>query len=85
MTDPFGFSESFGQLENILFTESFGDEFNDPVAQALYHEAYFSRGTWETEELGAIRDNLRSYLMDEYGINFDEVFDWAAWREAYEE
>ncbi len=83
MSGPFDFTSSFGQLESALYDEAFGADFYDPTAQALYHEAYFNRGVWEPEELSAIRESLNSYLIDNYGIDFDAVFDWDAWREAY--
>lgn len=74
----------FGQLEDYLWDDAFGETFSDPVAEALFHEAYFVRdSSFSPEELGAIRDSLTEYLRDEYGIDFDDVFDWDAWREAY--
>lgn len=58
--------------------------FDDPVAQTLFNEAYFSPGSWDSDQISAIRDELANYLMDEYGVDFDAVFDWEEWREAYE-
>jgi hypothetical protein len=73
--------------ENELWNAAFGDEYfevmQDPNAQALFHEAFFHRDAWDSEQLGAIRDTLREYLYDTYDIDFDAVFDWEAWREAY--
>jgi hypothetical protein len=83
MSEPFDFASSFGQTEGILWGEVFGD-YRDPVAEALYHEAYFNKGSWESDELSAIRDSLNAYMMDEYGIDFDAAFDWNTWREMYE-
>lgn len=78
--DPF---VEFTHLENALWDNAFGD-FNDPVAEALFHEGYFVRDSgFSPDELGAIRDSLTDYLRDEYGIEFDDVFDWDAWRESY--
>jgi hypothetical protein len=80
--DPF---VEFTQLENQLWDNAFG-EFHDPVAEALFHEAYFVRNSsFSAEELGAIRDSLQDYMRDEYGIDFNDVFDWDAWRESYSE
>jgi hypothetical protein len=56
--------------------------FNDPHAQALFNAGYFDEG-WSRDERAAIREELSDYLMDAYGVDFDEVFDWEAWREAY--
>jgi hypothetical protein len=79
--DPF---VEFTQLENALWDDAFGDAFSDPVAEALFHEAYFVRDSaFSPEELGAIRDSLKDYMRDEYGIDFDAEFDWDAWRESY--
>jgi hypothetical protein len=83
MSDPF---EDLSGAEQSLWISSFASNENlyyDATAQALFHEAYFNPGGWDKDELSAIRDNLHDYLMDEYGIDFDEVFDWEAWREAY--
>jgi hypothetical protein len=75
-----------GLSETYLWNDAFGDEFSDPVAQALFHEGYFVRDShFSSEELGAIRDNLNAYLADEYGIDFNAEFDWKIWRNAYAE
>lgn len=85
MSDPLS---SFQHLENDLWQQvatgglyDFGD---DAVAKALYHEAYFSPGMWDAEQRNAIREELREYLLEYYNYDFDEGFDWDAWREAYE-
>jgi hypothetical protein len=84
MSGPFDLSAEFGQTEHYLWDDTFGD-FHDPVAQALFHEAYFVRGShFSPEELSAIRDNLSAYLQDEYGFDFDQYFDWDTWRDVYE-
>lgn len=85
MSGPFDYFSQMGLVESYLWDDSFGSEFNDPVAQALFHEAYFNRGTnLSPEELSAVRDNLQAYLVDEYGYDFAEQFDWDTWRTAYE-
>lgn len=85
MSEPFEFMPGdWSHLEKELYQDAFGETFySDRVAEALYHEAFFNFDMREGE-VSAIRDNLRGYLMDEYGVDFDEVFDWAIWREAYE-
>lgn len=83
MSSPF---DDLSGAEDALWLDAFAanaDVFYDPTAQALFHEAYFNPGGWESDQLAAIRDNLHDYLQEEYGIDFDEVFDWDAWREAY--
>lgn len=59
------------------------DALNDRIAQELFDAAYVAMDYADTGLLQGIRDSLESYLMSEYGINFDDVFDWEAWREAY--
>lgn len=55
---------------------------DDPQAQTLFHEAYFNFDL-DTDTINAIRDAFDGYMMDEYGIDFDAVFDWNAYREMY--
>lgn len=84
MSDPF---DELSGAEQSLWIDSFSINENlyyDATAQALFHEAYFNPGEWEADQLSAIRDNLTEYLWNTYRIDFDEVFDWEAWREAYE-
>lgn len=85
MSDPLG---GFRALENDLWDSiaasgrfDFG---GDDVARALYHEAYFNPGAWDADQRAAIREELQEYLLTYYDYNFDEGFDWDAWREAYE-
>lgn len=56
--------------------------FDDRVAQALFNEGYFNFDI-TTSERSAIRDALHDYMIDTYDVDFDEIFDWQAWREAY--
>lgn len=56
------------------------DDLNDTHLQDLYHDALFSGH----EHLGQEFDDLKDYLWDEYGIDFDEDFDWNAYREWYD-
>jgi hypothetical protein len=84
MSDPFDFTGRWGQTEDALWSNTFGREFNDPTAKALYHEGLFAMDSgWSPDQRTAIRDNLRDYLYDTYGIDFDAEFDWDAWRESY--
>lgn len=59
---------------------------DDWQAQAMYDVAF---NTPQGEIPGDVRWNaieeLHLYLMDEYGYDFYEDFDWAAWREEYSE
>lgn len=68
--------------EDMLWRGAFGDEFNDQTAQALFHAGYFDQ-SYETSERVQIRQALDDYLGEMYDLDFDEVFDWEAWRESY--
>lgn len=87
MSDPFGFlPNAWSEFERDQYTDAFGSTFafNDGTAQALFNEGYFNHDIGSDERI-AIRDALNDYLLQEYGIDFDAVFDWEAWREAYGE
>lgn len=58
--------------------------FDDRVAQALFNEGYFNFDIDSSDRM-AIREALDDYMMSEYGVDFNEIFDWEAWREAYGE
>jgi hypothetical protein len=87
MSDPFDFlPESWSDTERNLWEPLQGyGAFDDPTAQALFNEGYFSPGAWNKDQISAIREHLDDYLMDNYGIVFAHIFDWEAWREAYGE
>jgi hypothetical protein len=84
MTDPFS---SLRATESSIWDTMASNAdyafFDDTTAKALYHEAFFAPGDWDPSQLQAIREDLRDYLMNEYGFDFDAEFDWEAWREAY--
>lgn len=85
MSDPFAFlPQEWSERESEIWNSSFGeyDALYDPVAQALYNEGYFNFDI-DSDQRAAIRDALDEYMSQEYGIDFDDVFDWDAWRDAY--
>lgn len=89
MTDAFDFlpaSWSYGEKDLWAETTFHGtaEAFFDPVAQALYNEAFYN---WDAREgeVAAIRDALKEYMWQEYDVWWDDAFDWDAWREAYDE
>jgi hypothetical protein len=84
MADFDDFASHFSATEDFLWNDAFGNEFQDTTAQALFHAAYFDQD-YTTSERVAIREALAEYLEDEYDIDFDDVFDWEAWRESYGE
>ncbi len=62
-----------------------GDTFlgNDPELQDMFDTAYFDPDA-TTEDRYMAREDIRDYLLDEYGIDFDQYFDWEGWRDWYE-
>jgi len=78
--------DNWSSWEKDLWTDAFEPigAFDDRVAQALFNEAYFNFDI-STPERVAIRETLDDYMMREYGVDFDDIFDWQAWREAYGE
>jgi hypothetical protein len=86
VTDFFDYlPDNWGNTERELYTGAFEDTgaYDDRTAQVLFNEGYFNFDIG-TDERVAIRNALDEYLMDEYGLDFDAVFDWDAWRDAYE-
>jgi len=55
----------------------------DQELQFLYQEALFDLEL-SAPDRQIIIDMLEDYLMDQYGIDFDDVFDWDAYRSWYE-
>jgi hypothetical protein len=58
---------------------------NDQHLQGLYDAAFFDNihGNGGPEH-DFLVDALRDYLLDRYDIEFDDVFDWEAWRDWYD-
>lgn len=70
----FGELDASDLTQDILFDES-SEDF-DAYAQQLFVEAFFDQSEQAYED-------LISYMWDEYGIDFEEAFDWADFREWY--
>ena len=75
----------WSSIEERLF-EDIGER-NEQIFQDEYLQQAFDIGWFDmdvsTEYREAAREFVVEWLHDEYGIDFDEVFDWDAWREAY--
>lgn len=72
-------------IEERLF-EDIGER-NEQIFQDELLQQAFDIG-WFDMDVGsdyreAAREFVYEWLESEYGIDFDEVFDWDAWREAY--
>ena len=65
-------------LNDLLFTDDQGDQH----AQDLFDDAIDASLT--DAERDAAYDELCDYMWDVYGLNFEDAFDWEAFREWYE-
>ena len=81
-----GINEWTSNVEFRLFDEMAGHDpamYSDPWVQNLYDAALFEHDI-STADRSAILTSLRDYMWDEYGVDFDDVFDWEGFREAYD-
>lgn len=68
-----------------MFVDTFGGDspvIRDWAAQELYYRAYFdfTAPTWVKRNA---RKDLERYMQSTYGVSFNRVFDWEAYKEAY--
>jgi hypothetical protein len=83
--------EGWSEDEANLFADAIGnmgDEIGAQVAQDewanfLYHEAMWDFDIPADYRAGAY-DAFVEYMQDTYGVEWDEVYDWEAYREAYD-
>lgn len=83
----FGFYEQWDESHQRLYdgmADSMGapEIYNDPVLQG-YVEVLFGDDPVRGDDRDSIQDALEAYMLDVYGYDFDDVWDWEAWREAY--
>jgi hypothetical protein len=78
--DDWGYIE-FGMFENMA--NGYVPFYEDRQLQALYDAALFNYDIGMGDR-GAIIEGLRDYMWDEYGVDFDSIFDWESYREAYD-
>ncbi|HET7414753.1 MAG TPA: hypothetical protein VFI97_03555 [Arthrobacter sp.] len=82
----FNVPERWSESEANIFEHLVGadpDISNDQTLQLLFDVALFQDGFTPREREG-VRAALEDYLYDEYGIDFEEAMDWAAFREWYD-
>lgn len=60
------------------------DLINDPVVSAMIQDAWLNTDI-DADLRADVRSGLRAYVWQTYGVQFDDIFDWDAWREAYGE
>lgn len=65
------------------FAGGMEDVYSDQSAQTLFHEALFNFGEWSDAQREAIEDMMFDYFLEEYGIDFEDQFDWESYREWY--
>lgn len=96
MQKSYGVNVADGDYEFSLPSEWYSNEQNmyldlvggidelrdDATLQSLFHEAMFDRELSQ-EERDTVYEELLDYLYDEYGIDFEDSFDWDAYREWY--
>jgi hypothetical protein len=71
--------------ETSMFVDMLGGDphlVGDDSLQLLFHEALFDMEL-DPDTRDNIYNTLVEYMWDEYGIDFDDVFDWEAYREWY--
>jgi hypothetical protein len=56
----------------------------DPVVGAMIQDAWLNPDV-DADLRVQLRQGLRVYVFQMYGVQFDDIFDWDAWREAYGE
>lgn len=84
--DEYDVPDTWSQQESHMFDDLInGDPTlgSDQTLQLLFDVALFQDGFTPRERDG-VQAALEEYLWDEYGIDFDDAFDWAAYREWYE-
>jgi len=80
---PYHWSEAEADLFQP-FVEARGMLGSDDYAQILFHEAYFDRDL-DHPDRDRIHDALVEHLDRYYGITFDDLFDWDAYDDWYNE
>jgi hypothetical protein len=77
--------EWFGVEETLFMDMVFDDPIiaNDAYLQALFDQAMFDPELPAGERESAY-NAMVEYLWDEYGLDFEDVFDWEDYRDWYE-
>lgn len=84
--DDFGFAQDWFHDEWELYDDLLGGEpeiMADNHLADLFDTALFDMNASPDDRADAY-DELIDYLWDEYGIDFEEDFDWEGYREWYD-
>lgn len=76
----------WGEIEFNLFDSMASGNanlYNDQWIQTLYDAALFDHDIAGADR-GRVLNQLRDRMWEEYGIDFDDVFDWEDYRSAYD-
>lgn len=76
----------WSQIEFGLYDSMAGHNpgmYNDQWMQTLYDAALFDHDV-ASQDRSAILNALRDHMWNEYGMDFDDVFNWDGFREAYD-
>lgn len=72
------------EQQQVLYEQiGFGAEGLDPVLHDLFYDYFYNDDLTLRQRLD-VWDQLQARVEDEYGIMFDAVWDWEAFREWYE-
>lgn len=78
---------SWGAGKAALWTDATKSEprmARDENAQRFYDAAFFTMAETRAER-EAMQNNFVEFIWDEYGIDWDDIFDWESYREDYDE
>jgi hypothetical protein len=78
--------ESWGPNKSALWADATLREptlARDEYAQLFYDAALYTRAE-EREQAEKNLANFKQYIRDTYGVEWDEIFDWESYREAYD-
>jgi hypothetical protein len=75
--------DSERQIFDNLIGGSEAEFFDDSYLKIAFHEAMFDRDL-AAPTRAEFRENLEAYLAREYGIDFNDAFDYEAYREWYD-
>jgi hypothetical protein len=66
------------------FTNEEREDFvTDQYLESLVDAAFFEGRDFAEGEFNFLIETIEQYLLDEYDMTFDDVFDWDDWRESY--
>lgn len=77
---------SWGRNKAALWRDATAGEdvlARDPMAQRFYDAALYTFADTKEQRKRNI-DNFKQYIADEYGLDWDDIFDWEDWRGNYD-